>query len=37
MWRVFAGVAPFVLANVLCLALVIAFPAIATLLPGFVK
>jgi tripartite ATP-independent transporter DctM subunit len=37
MWRVFAGVGPFVLANVLCLALVIAFPAIATLLPGFVK
>jgi C4-dicarboxylate transporter DctM subunit len=37
MWRVFAGVAPFVVANVVCLALVIAFPAIATLLPGFVK
>jgi tripartite ATP-independent transporter DctM subunit len=37
MWRVFAGVGPFVVANVLCLALVIAFPAIATLLPGFVK
>jgi C4-dicarboxylate transporter DctM subunit len=37
MWRVFAGVAPFVLANVLCLALVIAFPAIATFLPSFVK
>ena len=37
MWRVFAGVTPFVLANVLCLLLVIAFPAIATWLPGFVK
>jgi tripartite ATP-independent transporter DctM subunit len=37
MWRVFAGVAPFVAANVACLGLVIAFPAIATLLPSFVK
>ncbi|MGE0331787.1 MAG: TRAP transporter large permease [Ramlibacter sp.] len=37
MWRVFAGVAPFVVANVLCLTMVIAFPAIATFLPGFVK
>src|SRR5690606_6588078 len=37
MWRIFGGVMPFVIANVLCLALVIAFPEIATLLPGFVK
>jgi C4-dicarboxylate transporter, DctM subunit len=37
MWRVFAGVTPFVIANLICLALVIAFPAIATLVPGLVK
>lgn len=37
MWRVFAGVAPFVVANVLCLGLVIGFPALATLLPSFIK
>ena len=37
MWRIFAGVMPFVLANVLCLTLVIAFPALATWLPSFVK
>ncbi len=37
MWRVFTGVAPFVVANVLCLSLVIGFPALATLLPSFIK
>jgi C4-dicarboxylate transporter, DctM subunit len=37
MWRIFAGVMPFVIANVVCLVLVIAFPSIATFLPSFVK
>ena len=36
-WRVFAGVAPFVVANLLALVLVVAFPAIALLLPGWLK
>ena len=36
-WRIFAGVAPFVLTNILTLVLVVLFPAIALLLPGFMK
>ncbi len=36
-WRVFAGVAPFVVANVIALVLVVVFPAIALLLPGWLK
>lgn len=36
-WRNFAGVIPFVIANLVCLVLVIAFAAMATLLPSFVK
>lgn len=34
-WTVFRGVWPFIIAMLLCLALVIAFPAIATWLPAF--
>lgn len=37
MWRIFAGVAPFVVANVVALLLVVLFPAIALLLPSFIK
>jgi tripartite ATP-independent transporter DctM subunit len=36
-WRIFAGVAPFVLANVACLALIVAFPKISLWLPAFMK
>lgn len=36
-WRIFAGVAPFVAANLIALVLVVLFPAIALLLPGFIK
>ncbi len=36
-WRIFAGVTPFIVTNLACLALVIAFPAISLWLPGFMK
>lgn len=36
-WRIFAGVTPFILTNIACLALVVAFPEISLWLPGFMK
>ena len=36
-WTIFNGVWPFVIAMFLCLALIIAFPSIATFLPGYMS
>jgi tripartite ATP-independent transporter DctM subunit len=36
-WTIFKGVWPFILAMILCLGLVIAFPSIATFLPGYMS
>lgn len=37
MWRIFGAIIPFVLANLLCLTLVVLVPAIALWLPGFMR
>jgi C4-dicarboxylate transporter DctM subunit len=36
-WTIFRGVWPFVVAMLLGLALIIAFPSIATFLPGYMS
>jgi tripartite ATP-independent transporter DctM subunit len=37
MWRIFAGVTPFVVANVLCLLAIVLLPSISLWLPGMIK
>jgi tripartite ATP-independent transporter DctM subunit len=37
MWRIFAGVMPFVVANVLCLLAIVLLPSISLWLPGMIK
>lgn len=36
-WRIFAGVTPFIVTNLTCLALIVLFPKISLWLPGFMK
>ena len=36
-WTIFRGVWPFIIAMILCLAMIIVFPSIATFLPGYMS